>query len=123
MSQVRNGHDPGVEAVSRLCASKGEKSGERVMGVQQEDRQKTIQEKIAEEGLVQERIDQSGNKWRKIYFGGGQHCRNWLEQFKEFREVQVEEVDPRGFKCFEEGGEKLYRVWLKMDQTRLDDLF
>jgi hypothetical protein len=55
--------------------------------------------------------------------GGGQHCRNWLEQFKQLGEVQVEEVDSKGFKCFEEGGEKLCRVWLKMDQTSLDDLF
>jgi len=25
----------------------------------------------------------------------------------------VEEVDSKGFKCFEEGGEKLYRIWMK----------
>jgi len=55
--------------------------------------------------------------------GGGQHCRNWLEQFKQLGGVQVEEVDSKGFKCFEEGGEKLCRVWLKMDQPSLDDLF
>jgi len=35
----------------------------------------------------------------------------------------VEDLDARGFKCFEEGGEKLCRVWLKMDESRLDDLF
>ena len=93
------------------------------MGVQEEDREKTIQERIAEEDLVQERIDEEGNKWRKIYLGGGEHCRNWLEQFKEFGEVRVEEVDCKGFQCFEEGGEKMYRVWLKKAQTTLDDLF
>ena len=93
------------------------------MGVQEEDREKTIQERIAEEDLVQERIDEEGNKWRKIYLGGGEHCRNWLEQFKEFGEVRVEEVDSKGFQCFEEGGEKMYRVWLKKAQTTLDDLF
>jgi hypothetical protein len=27
----------------------------------------------------------------------------------------VEEIDPAGFKCFEEGGEKLYRIWAKKD--------
>jgi len=26
----------------------------------------------------------------------------------------VEEVDSKGFKCFEEGGEKLYRIWMKV---------
>ena len=95
----------------------------RAMGVQLEDQGKIIQERIAEEDLVQERVDEEGKKWRKIYFGGGEHCRHWLEQFKELGEVQVEDVDSRGFKCFEEGGEKLCRVWLKMDETSLDDLF
>jgi len=123
MPQVRNGHDTGVGPVSRLHPSKGEKSGESGMGVSQEDQEKTIQERMAEEDLVRARIDENGNKWRKVYFGGGQHCRNWLEQFKQLGEVQVEEVDSKGFKCFEEGGEKLCRVWLKMDQTSLDDLF
>ena len=93
------------------------------MDVEQEDHIKTIQERMAEEDLIQERIDKQGNKWRKIYFGGGEHCRRWVEQFRELGEVQMEEVDPRGFKCFEEGGEKLYRVWLKMDEKGLDDLF
>jgi hypothetical protein len=93
------------------------------MGVQQEDQEKTIQDRIAEEDLVQERVDEGGNKWRKIYFGGGEHCRHWLEQFKELGEVQVEDVDSRGFKCFDDAGEKLCRVWLKMDETTLDDLF
>ena len=93
------------------------------MGVQQEDQEKTIQERIAEEDLVQERIDEEGDRRRKIYFGGGEHCRHWLEQFKELGEAQVEDVDSRGFKCFEEGGEKLCRVWLKMDETSRDDLF
>jgi len=35
----------------------------------------------------------------------------------------VEEVDPNGFKCFEESGEKLYRIWVKVDETGDDDLF
>jgi len=63
----------------------------RAMGVQLEDQGKIIQERIAEEDLVQERVDEEGKKWRKIYFGGGEHCRHWLEQFKELGEVQVED--------------------------------
>ena len=78
---------------------------------------------MAEEELVKEYLDEEGNKWRKIYFGGGAHFRNWLEQCKEIGEVMVEEVDSRGYKCFENGGEKSYRVWLKMDDTGLDELF
>ena len=84
---------------------------------------KTAREKIAEEDRIQERLDAEGNRWRKIYFGGGEHFRNWLEQFKELGEVMVEDVDPTGFQCFEEAGESLHRVWLKMDENRLDELF
>ena len=91
--------------------------------VRQEDQVKTIQERMTEEALVKERIDEEGNKWKKLYFGGGAHFQNWLEQCKELGEVLVEEVDSTGFKCFEEGGEKLYRIWVKIDQTRQADLF
>jgi type II secretory pathway component PulM len=75
----------------------------------------TIQERIAQEDLVRERIDEEGNKWRKVYMGGGAHFRNWLEQCQELGKVQVEEIDSTGFKCFEEGGEKLYRIWVKVE--------
>ena len=91
--------------------------------VEQEDRIKTIQERMDEEDLVKERIDEDGNRWTKVYFGGGQHFQNWLEQCKELGEVRVEEVDSTGYRCFEEGGEKLYRIWMKMDNTEEDDLF
>jgi hypothetical protein len=91
--------------------------------VEQEDQIKTIQERMAEEELIKERIDEEGNRWRKAYFGGGQHFKNWLEQCKELGEVMVEEVDSTGYKCFEEGGEKLYRIWMKMDETKGDDFF
>jgi hypothetical protein len=64
--------------------------------------------------MVKERTDEKGSKWRKVYFGGGAPFRNWLEQCKELGEVQVEEVDPTGFKCYEEGGEKLFRIWVKV---------
>ena len=71
------------------------------------------QERLAQEELVREKIDEKGNKWRKVYFGGGEHFRNWLQQCRELGEVEVEEVDSTGFKCFEEGDEKLYRIWMK----------
>ena len=93
------------------------------MDVEQKDQIKTIQERMAEEELIKERIDVEGSRWRKAYFGGGQHFKNWLEQCKELGEVMVEEVDSTGYKCFEEGGEKLYRIWMKMDETKGDDLF
>ena len=70
-------------------------------------------ERLAREELVRERVDREGNRWRKVYFGGGAHFRNWLEQCRELGEVEVEEVDSKGFKCFEEGGEKLYRIWMR----------
>ena len=70
-------------------------------------------ERLAQEELVKEKIDANGNKWRKVYFGGGAHFRNWLEQCRELGEVEVEEVDSKGFKCFEEAGEKMYRIWMK----------
>jgi hypothetical protein len=70
-------------------------------------------ERLAREDLVREKVDEEGNSWRKVYFGGGAHFRNWLEQCRELGEVEVEEVDSKGFKCFEEGGEKLYRIWMK----------
>jgi len=35
----------------------------------------------------------------------------------------VEEVDSAGYKCFEEGGEKLYRIWIRLDPGKEDDLF
>ena len=90
---------------------------------QKNDTGKTIQERIAEEELVQERIDAKGNRWRKVYFGGGEHFKNWLTQCRELGEVMVEEVDSKGYKCFEKGGEKLFRIWIRMDETREDNLF
>jgi len=38
-------------------------------------------------------------------------------------EVMVDEVDSTGYKCFEEGGEKLYSIWVKTDAVKEDDLF
>jgi hypothetical protein len=73
-------------------------------------------ERIAREEQVREKVDEKGNRWRKVYFGGGEHFRNWLEQCRELGEVEVEEVDSRGFKCFEESGEKLYRIWMRVEE-------
>lgn len=78
-----------------------------------EDRE---QQKLAEEDMVQERVDEKGETWRKVYFGGGPHFRNWLDQVIELRgekNVQVEEVLSSGLKCFEDGGEKTYRIWVR----------
>ena len=43
---------------------------------------------------------------------GGDLFRNWLNQFLVRRgedDAQVEEVNSRGFQCYEESSEKLYR--------------
>jgi len=76
----------------------------------------TIQEKMAREEMVKERIDRNGEKWTKKYAGGGAHFVNWLEQYKEVygeKNVEIEEIDSRGFSCFEKGNEKMYRIWVK----------
>ena len=71
---------------------------------------------MEEEEKVRERVDAKGVKWKKVYFGGGEHFKNWLAQCRELGEVMVEEVDSTGYKCFEEAGEKLYRIWMKMEE-------
>ncbi len=78
--------------------------------------EENIEELMLKEGQVQEKIDMDGNKWRKVYFGGGMHFKNWLDQCKELGEVEVEEVDSKGYKCFEDGDEKLYRIWIKEEK-------
>ena len=93
------------------------------MAEQQDDHEKNIQERMAKEELVKEKIDEQGNKWQKVYFGGGEHFKNWLEQCKELGEVMVEEVDSTGYKCFEMAGEKLYRIWMKVVTEKQDELF
>jgi hypothetical protein len=91
------------------------------MAVRESKKKKSIQERMAEEELIRERADAEGYKWRKVYFGGGEHFKNWLDQCRELGEVMVEEVDFTGYKCFEEGGEKLYRIWVKMDTGKEND--
>ena len=85
---------------------------------------KSEEGRMAEEDLVRERVDQDGNVWRKVYAGGGLHLKNWLEQTIELcgeENVEVEETDATGLKCFEEGGEKMYRIWVKRS-AELDEL-
>ena len=75
-----------------------------------------LSERMAEEEKVTEKVDDEGKLWRKVYFGGGAHFRNWLSQFVELKgeeSVQVEEADSTGFQCYEESGEKMYRIWVK----------
>lgn len=78
--------------------------------------EKTDRERLAEEERIREKVDKEGNRWTKVYFGGGEHFRNWLNQCLELRgedNIEVQEIDSRGFQCYEEGGEKMYRIWVK----------
>jgi len=80
------------------------------------EQQNSIRQRIAEEETIREKVDENGNKWTKVYFGGGAHFRNWLSQFIELNgeeNVKVEESDSTGFQCYEEAGEKMYRIWVK----------
>jgi hypothetical protein len=75
-------------------------------------------ERIAQEEEVREKTDEKGNKWRKLYLGGGAHFRNWLSQIEEIygrENVEIEEIDSSGFKCFEEDHEKMHRIWVKVN--------
>ena len=77
---------------------------------------KTVRQRMAEEDNTREKVDEDGNRWTKAYFGGGAHFRNWLSQFVELKgeeNVKVEEADSSGFQCYEESGEKMYRIWVK----------
>jgi hypothetical protein len=78
--------------------------------------EKSIQQRMAEEEKIQQKVDEDGTKWVKVYFGGGAHFRNWLSQFIELKgedNVKVDEADSRGFQCYEESGEIMYRIWIK----------
>jgi len=75
-----------------------------------------VRRRMAEEEKVQQKADEDGTSWTKVYFGGGAHFRNWLSQCIELNgeeNVKVEEADPKGFQCYEESGEKMYRIWVK----------
>ena len=93
------------------------------MDCREKNQDGTISETMAAEDRITEKTDEKGNRWRKAYVGGGKHFENWLAQCRELGEVMVEEIASTGYKCFETTGEKLYRIWVKMDDTRHDDLF
>jgi len=92
------------------------------MDYQQKSHSRPVHEVMAEEDLIKEKVDKEGNRWRKVYFGGGKHFENWLDQCRELGEVMVEEVDNTGYTCFEESGEKLYRIWMKKDIKGEDEI-
>jgi DNA repair exonuclease SbcCD ATPase subunit len=82
----------------------------------QVNQENPLQQRMAEEEKIREKVDDDGTRWTKVYFGGGAHFRNWLSQFVELRgeeNVQVEEADSTGFQCYQESGEKMYRIWVK----------
>ena len=91
------------------------------MGCDNHGQGKTVRERMAKEEQIREKKDAQGNRWRKAYFGGGEHFQNWLAQCRELGEVMVEEVDSSGYTCFEENGEKLYRIWVKLKASSDDD--
>lgn len=79
-------------------------------------KENTVRRRMAEEEKVRQKVGGDGTSWTKVYFGGGAHFRNWLSQFIELNgkeNVKVEEADPKGFQCYEESGEKMYRIWIK----------
>ena len=83
---------------------------------------KAIQKIMEPEDRIRQHIDSKGNRWRKVYVGGGEHFRNWLAQCRELGEVRIEEVDAKRFRCFSESGEKRYRIWMKIGVSREDHL-
>ena len=86
------------------------------MSMEQAENENLIRHRMAEEENIREKVDDNGTRWTKAYFGGGAHLRNWLSQFIELKgdeNVAVEEIDSRGFQCFEESGEKMCRIWVK----------
>ncbi len=89
--------------------------------IETEDFLKDTHRKLAMENQIREKIDEQGQKWVKVYCGGGEHFKNWLEQCKELGEVMVEEADSTGLKCFERSGEKFFRIWVKMLDKEPDD--
>ena len=102
---------------------RGANTKERVnlMGTNDCEDSTKVRERMRDESEISERVDAEGNTWRKVYFGGGSHFQNWLKQCRELGEDRVEEVPPSGFVCYEETGEKLYRIWLKMEGNEQGD--
>ena len=75
-----------------------------------------IRQRMAEEETIQQKVNKDGTRWTKVYFGGGAHFENWLSQCIELKgeeNVETEKIDPKGFQCYEESGETMYRIWVK----------
>jgi hypothetical protein len=86
------------------------------MPMEQVENGDSILRKMAEEENIRDKVDNHGTRWTKVYFGGGAHLRNWLSQFLELKgedNVRIEEIDSRGFQCYEESGEKMCRIWVR----------
>jgi hypothetical protein len=99
-----------------MIREKNDQQGTINKANQQRISQPDISERMHQEESIQERIDQEGIKWRKLYFGGGAHFRNWLSQCIEIygeENIAIEDVDPTGFRCFEGSDEKMHRIWVK----------
>ena len=91
------------------------------MTMEQFENASLIRQRIAEEDMFREKVDEDGNRWTKVYFGGGSHLRNWLSQFIELKgedNIRIEEIDSSGFQCFEESGEKMCRIWVRDTNIR-----
>ena len=79
-------------------------------------REQAERDRMAEEELVREKFDVYGDRWEKVYFGGGKHFQNWFNQVMELageNNVEIEEVSSEDLQCFQQGDEKLYRIWVK----------
>ncbi len=71
------------------------------------------------EDSIIEKIDEHGERWVKKYVGGGAHFVNWLAQYAEVYgegNVAVEEIVAPDSSCYGQGGEKLFRIWVKKEK-------
>lgn len=72
---------------------------------------------IAREEAVKEKKDESGNTWRKVYFGSGTHFENWLSQFIEVygeNNIEIEKLNSCDLVCFDKGANEPVRIWAKI---------
>jgi hypothetical protein len=91
------------------------------MSTEHTNQESMVRQRMADEERIQEKTDGNGNRWTKVYFGGGAHFRNWLSQFMELKgeeNVKVEEIDSRSFMCYKESGEKMYRIRVRENAER-----
>lgn len=80
--------------------------------------QAKLLDKLPHNPDVYEKKDKDGNIWNRVYTGSGTHFKHWLEQCQELGEIEVEEVEPTGFTCFEEAEEKMYTIWMKQKKPK-----